>query len=165
MRKVHRGALAALTLTLVGLLALTAPVWSQLTVKEPARPEKASTLRGRLAKVGDVSEEKIDAILKELGPAIADQLARGEKIEMRGLGTFRVVRIPEHRDLVSGRPAIIAARNYVEFLPTGSLVEASNAPGAVPQETVTTWQFDPMRGQEVPFERAPSSRFPGQKIR
>ena len=166
MRKRHRGALAALALTLGGLLALTAPAWSQLKVIEPPSAKGGGSLKARLARAGDVAEDKIDRILKELGPAIADQLAKGQLVELKGLGTFRVVRIPEHRDLVQGRPAVIPASNYVEFLPTGALVDASNAPGAVPQETVPVWQFNPMPNQTtVPSDRAPSSRIPGIKIR
>jgi len=49
---------------------------------------------------------------------------------LQGLGVFRVVRVPEHRDLVDGRPAVIAATNYVDFKPFGGLVDAANAAAA-----------------------------------
>jgi nucleoid DNA-binding protein len=165
MRKFHQGALAALVLTLIGVLALAAPAWSQLTVKEPPSLKEPATLKGRLAKAVDVPEEKVEKFLKALGPAVAAQLAKGEKVEFPGLGTFRVVRVPEHRDLVNGRPAMIPANNYVEFIPTAGLVDASNAPGAVPQDTVPIWRFDPLPGDSAPSNRLPATRVPSSKTR
>jgi nucleoid DNA-binding protein len=165
MSKFHQGALAALVLTLVGLLALAAPAWSQLAVREPPSLKEPATLKGRLARAVDVPDEKIDKFLKALGPAVAAQLAKGEKVELQGLGTFRVVRVPEHRDLVNGRPVMIEASNYVEFIPTAGLVDASNAPGAVPQDTVPIWRFDPLPGDSAPSNRLPNVRVPSSKIR
>ena len=83
-------------------------------------------------------------------------------MELKGLGTLRVVRVPEHRDLVDGRPATIPASNYVDFLPAGGLVEAANAPGAVPQDTVPPFQYVPLpdqtKGLRTPEERMPNVR-------
>jgi nucleoid DNA-binding protein len=164
MRRFHRRALTALMLTLAAVLLLAAPVLSQRILVQGETAKPAVTLTARLAKSADIPEEKVAKLLKELGPAISAQLAKGEKVELPGLGTLRVVRVAEHRDLVNGRPAIIAAKNYVEFLPVGALNDAANAPGAVPQDTVPVWQFNPL-GNQVPSERIPSGRVPGTKTR
>lgn len=91
-----------------------------------------------------------------------DDLARGGRVELPGLGVFRVVRIAQHRDLVDGRPATIEASNYVEFLASGGLIDAANAPDAVPQTTVLPFQFIPLpdqtKSQHVPDERMPIIR-------
>ena len=165
MRRFHRGALAALLLTLAAVLLAATPALSQKIIVPDNTPRPApGSLTARLAKAADIPEEKVAKLLKELGPAISAQLAKGEKVDLSGLGSFRVVRVPEHRDLVNGRPAIIAARNYVEFLPIGTLNDAANAPSAVPQDVVPVWQFNPL-GNEVPTERVPSGRVPGYKTR
>ncbi len=111
-----------------------------------------------------MSEDDVKKVLAALGPAVRDGLARGDLVEMPGLGTFRVVQIAPHRDLVNGRPALIEASNYVEFLPSGGLVDAANAPGAVPQTTVLPFQFNPLPGQTkslvMPDDRMPNIRTP-----
>jgi nucleoid DNA-binding protein len=148
------------------VLVLATPALSQrIVVKDrPAPKAPAGSLQARLAKVADVPEDKVAKLLKALGPELAAQLAKGEMVEIPGLGTFRVVRIAEHRDLVNGRPAIIPAVNRVEFLPATGMSDAANAPGAVPQQTVPVWEFNPL-GNQVPTDRAPSGRVPGYKVR
>jgi nucleoid DNA-binding protein len=155
MRKPHWGGLAALLGTLGLVLGLTSAARSQRPADEepplgprpqrsaPEAPE-APTLRGRLVKATRLSEGNVDVFLAALGPAIRDQLRTGAPVELPGLGVFRVVRVPAHRDLVAGRPALIPASQYVEFLPTGNLVEAANAPGAVPAETVPPFEYHPL---------------------
>ena len=65
---------------------------------------------------------------------------------------------------MNGRPAVVAATNYVDFVPSGGLVDAANAPGAVPQETVPPFEFNPLPGQtkslHVPDDRMPNVRAP-----
>src|SRR5205823_5279024 len=126
MRKSQWGGLAALCGTLGLVLVAAGPAQSQ----RPAEKDKQKpiTLKSRLVKSTRLSEKNVELFLVKLGPAVADHLRSGEQVELPGLGVFRVVRVPEHRDLVGGRPATIPASNYVEFLPTGNLVDASNAP-------------------------------------
>jgi nucleoid DNA-binding protein len=165
MHRFQRGALAALMLTITAVLIAVTPALSQRIIVngEPADRKPAGTLNARLAKAADISDEKVTKVLKELGPAITAQLAKGNMVELPGLGTFRVVRVPEHRDLVSGRPAMIPAANFVEFRPAGGLADAANAPGAIAVETIPIWQFTPL-GNQVPQTRIPSGRVPGSKI-
>jgi nucleoid DNA-binding protein len=108
--------------------------------------------------------DDVNKVLKQLGPAISAKLARGERVEIPGLGTFRVVRVGEHRDMIDGRPGVVAASNYVEFLPVQDIVAAANAPGAVPAETVPAFQYNVLPnqtpGQKFPGVRTPSTRVP-----
>ena len=63
---------------------------------------------------------------------------------------------------MDGRPALIEATNYVEFLPSGGLLDAANAATAVPADTVLPFQFNPLpdqtKGLHVPDERMPNIR-------
>ncbi len=157
MRKAHRGALGVLLATFGLVLCWVAPARSQ-------RPPFVDTLSKELARATDVDEEDVDKVLAALGPALAQQIAAGREVNLRGLGTFRVVRIPENKDLFDGRPATIPARNYVEFLPDASIVQASNSPDARPAVTVPPFQYIPFPGQ-TPGQRVPSGRTPSTRIR
>src|ERR1700722_9683940 len=154
MYLLQRRALIALAVTIGLVLLIASPALSQKgpVIKEPASLKKEVTFKGRLAKAADISEEKVEKILKALGPALVAELSSGNRVELAGIGTFRVVRISEHRDLVNGRPAVIPATNDVEFLPAQGMVDASNAPGAKAETTVPRWEFNPL-GNEVPAVR------------
>jgi nucleoid DNA-binding protein len=133
----------------------------------PAQSQKAAskgTLASRLAAVGKIKEDQVNAILMELGNVIRDKIAAGEAVELPNLGTIQVVRIPEHRDLVDGRPALIPANNYVTFLPVAGLVAASNAANAIPSSTVPPFEFNPLPGQS-PSGRVGNTRQPNSRIR
>ena len=124
-----------------------------------------NSLRGRIAAATKLPEADVAKVLERLlGPAIRDLLGQGQTVEIANLGAFRVVRIPEHRDLVNGRPATIAANNYVEFLPTGTLAAAADQPGVRPAETVPPFEYNPLpdqtRGLKTGPTRQPNSRTP-----
>src|SRR5262249_45922397 len=109
MRKAHRGALAVLAGTLVAL-AWAGPARSQ-------RPAPPPTLPQDIARDPRLREESVARVLDALGPAVTRQLAAGRQVTLPGLGTFRVVRVPEHRGLEGGRAVTVAGANYVEFIP------------------------------------------------
>ncbi len=132
--------------------------------QKPAAKEQPATLSGRVAAQTKLKEEDVAKVLEALGPAVRDQLARGDRAELPGLGVFRVVRVAAHRDLVDGRPAMIEASNYVEFLPTGGLVDAANAAGAVPSDTVLPFQFVPLPNQATGLVM-PDDRMPNVRVR
>ena len=161
MRKLHHWVAPALFGAVVAVLAFASPAFSDKPAAKEKK-DKPTTLAGRVAADSKVSEEEVAKVLAVLGPAVRDRLAAGERVELPGLGVFRVVHIPEHRDLVDGRPALVAGSNTVDFLPYGNMVEAANAPGAVPQETVPPFEFNPLPGQtkslHVPDERMPNVR-------
>jgi nucleoid DNA-binding protein len=173
MRKAHVWALAALVGGLV--LGLAPRALSQKTqVVVPgggappapaAAPAKApDTLKGQIAAASKLKEEDVEKVLAALGPAVADQLAKGRQVELPGLGTVRVVRVPEHRDLVGGRPATVAGVNTVEFIAGGRLAAAANSPGAQPAEVVPPFEYVPLPGQtkgmRTPGTRTPTARTP-----
>ena len=161
MRNVHKWTAAAVLGAVVAVLALASPAFSD---KQPAAKdkEKPTTLKGRIAADTKLSEDEVAKVLAALGPAIRDRIAAGDKVELPGLGSFRVVHIPDHRDLVNGRPTLVAGSNYIDFAPIGGLVDAANAAAAVPQETVPPFEFNPLPDQtkslHVPDERMPNVR-------
>jgi nucleoid DNA-binding protein len=166
MCKRHWWALGALLGTLGLGLALNPSAGAQAprdAAKEPAK-DKEVTLKGQIAAASKLGEDDVEKMLKALGPAIRDQLRNGREVELPGLGRFRVVRVPDHKDLVNGRPATIAGSNNVEFLPVGEMVNAANSSGAVPAETVPPFEYNPLPGQtkapRQPTNRAPTTRTP-----
>ena len=157
MCKPYGWALGALAATLAAVFCVAAPA------QAPQQPRKVS-LRQMVSAKSRIPEPDVVKVLEALGPAIRQKLSDGEVIELPGLGTFRVVRIPEHKDLIQGRPGMIAATNNVEFLPVEEIVQASNSPNAVPAVTVPAFQFNPLPDQ-TPGLKMPSSRQPIDRIR
>jgi nucleoid DNA-binding protein len=137
--------------------------------KEPVRfgaglPNLPNSLNERIAAVTKLPPADVVKVMEALGPAIRDLLGQGQTVAVPNLGRFRVVRIPEHRDLVNGRPATIGGSNYVEFLPTGSFAAAAELPGVQPAETVPPFQYNPLPDQAPGLKtgqtRSPNSRTP-----
>jgi nucleoid DNA-binding protein len=153
--------LAALATALGLVLAFASPAFSD---KAAPKGKEKESLKSKVAASSKLAEEDVAKVLDALGPAIRDKLAAGEVIELPGLGVFRVVRVPDHKDMVNGRPATIAGVNSVEFLPTGGLVDAANNANAVPAETVPAFQYNPLPGQ-APGMRVPEDRMPNIRIR
>ncbi len=157
MRKPHWIALGAL-LGIFGLLLGMAD-WAR-----SQRPQEApQNIKDRIVKETRLKAADVQSMLTALGPAIRDHLRAGNQVELPGLGTFRVVRIPEHKDMSrDGRPITVAASNYVEFLPTGDLIGAANAAGAVPAEVVPPFEYiiDPYH---APSMRIGTNRNPGTR--
>ena len=123
-----------------------------------------NSLRGRIAGMTKMPEADVAKVLEALGPAVRDLLGQGQTVEVPNLGAFRVVRIPEHRDLVNGRPATIAGANFVEFLPLDKFAAAADQAGVRPAETVPPFEYHPLpdqtRGLKVPPVRQPNTRTP-----
>jgi nucleoid DNA-binding protein len=146
------------TLGVVGGVATT------LAQPQPLRPVERLSLKAAVAKKTKLDEDDVAKVLEALGPIIRDKLANGETIDLPNFGTVRVVRIPEHKDMVKGRPATIAAINNVELVPSDDLVAASNSPNAVPAVTVPIFEFNPLpdqtKGQRIPGTRMPTIRQP-----
>ncbi len=156
MRKTHWFALAALVGTIALALGLTGTAHSQL----PTAP--LGPLNKEVARVTKIEEVDVTKVLDALGPAITRQLAAGRQVKVAGLGSFRVVRLSQTRNLEDGRVVVQPARNIVEFLPDAVVEQAANAPGAVPVVDVPAFQYVPLPGQvpgqKVPLERSPSTR-------
>jgi nucleoid DNA-binding protein len=133
------------------LLAFAGSVYSQREEKEP--------LEKKVAAVTKIHPDTVAAVIRGLGPAIFKEISLGNQVVLPGLGTFRVVRIPEHKDLRNGRPVTIAETNYVEFLPAGKLVESVNQEGVIPSGTVPAFEFTP-RPNETPSLKTGKTRTP-----
>jgi DNA-binding protein HU-beta len=159
MRKRPWLALAALALAL-GVLMPMAPAQSQ---KQRPREE---TLNQRLAREGKVTEEQAARVFAALGPAIRDELKKGNTVTVPGLGTFRVVRVAGHKDMEpgTGRVLTVPARNTVEFLASEGLDEAANGAAAVPAETVPAFEYVPIRGRD-PGQKTGNTRSEGTRTR
>lgn len=150
-------ALAMLTISLA--LVITVSVEAQVTQKKTAPNLKVGLMNATKEK-----EKTVDKILNGLGPALREQITAGKQVVIPGLGTFRVVQIEAHKDLINGRPAVVPAKSYVEFVPDGALDAAANSPTAVPARTVPPAEFriNPYTnpGQKTENTRSGRNRLP-----
>jgi nucleoid DNA-binding protein len=157
MRKKHWTGLGVLLGALALVFGLAGPALSQ---KPPAK----MTLEGKVMQYSKLKDKETAKFLEALGPAVRDLLADGQQVSIPGLGTFRIVSVPAHRDMVAGRPATIPAANHVEFVPTGDLTSGANGPAAIPAETVTPFQYVPIPGRD-PGMKVPNTRMPNVRTR
>ena len=83
----------------------------------------------RVARESKLTEEQVTRVLNALGPAVRDELTKGNTVNLPGLGILRVVRVAEHKDMEAGTGRLlrIPAKNTVEFLATDGLGEAANS--------------------------------------
>jgi nucleoid DNA-binding protein len=175
MRSKHGLALTLLLAALGLVLAPAEPVHSQRPLQpqaplpqrplQPARPpQKELSLFEKVAKAAGLKEEQVRKVYAELGGAIRQELASGKTVSFPGLGTFRVVQIAAHRDLINGRPATVSPANVVEFVPEAGMDAAANSPSARPVETIPPFEYIPLPGQ-TPGQKVPSSRNQGIRTR
>jgi nucleoid DNA-binding protein len=150
-------------------LALAAVFGALMPLAAPAQPQKPrpqETMGQRVARESKLTEEQVNRVLNALGPAMRDEIIKGRSVSLPGLGTFRVVRVGEHKDIEAGtgRPLRVPARNTVEFLASDGLGDAANGPAVVPAETVPGFQYNPLLhqtpGQKVPQMKTEGSRTP-----
>lgn len=153
---------------LIGVLGL-ALVWTASAHSQRTKPAEEAGLAKGIAKRAGLKEADVNKVLQAMGPAVRDELTRGRTVTIQGLGTFRVVRIAEHKDMIlggrsGGTPVVVPGVNSVEFLAAGEVVSAANAPGAVPAEVVPPFEYVPLPGQtpgqKMGRTRVPSSRQP-----
>jgi nucleoid DNA-binding protein len=145
------------------ILALGLIVTAEAQVAGGKKTTPANLKAGIVAATKE-KQATIEKIFKALGPAVSEQLRAGREVELPGVGMLRVVRVAEYKDLVGGRPAVIPARNYVEFVPTASLNSDANSPGARPARTVPGFDFrvNPNADEGI---RTGSTRNPGTRTR
>lgn len=127
--------------TLTGLVVVLALVTANAQTNLGDRKSTPPNLKAGLVAATKEKEETVEKLLKAFGPAFSEQLRAGRDVELPGVGTFRVVRVGEHQDLVGGRPATIAAKNFIEFVPGGTLNADANSPGARPSRTIAGYEF------------------------
>src|SRR5207253_11303560 len=126
---------------------------------QPPRLPAKETLTQRFARLAKLKDEDAERAFQAIGPAIREELTKGNAVDLPGLGSFRIVRIAEHRDLRNGRPTTIPAVNRVEFLGGDELGEAANSATAVPAETVPEFKYILLPGQ-TPGQKMPRTRVP-----
>lgn len=158
MRRGHWFALGTLLGAMVLILSWTSPIQSQ-----KVQP-KEETLALKIAKATKMSEQDANRFLQALGPALRSELAAGKTVDLPGLGTFRVVRVPDHKDMIvggreGGTPIIVPGKNTVEFLPAGAVTTSANAATAKPAEVVPPFQYIPLPGQ-TPGQKMGRTRVP-----
>jgi DNA-binding protein HU-beta len=152
-------ALAAMT----GLLGVFVPLEAPGQQQAP-KPRPDETMGQRVARESKLTEDQVAKVLNALGPAMRDELKKGNTISLPGLGTFRVVRVAAHKDIEAGtgRVLTIPARNTVEFLASEGLGEAANSATAIPAETVPAFEQPTLpnqtKGQKVPPTRTEGMR-------
>jgi nucleoid DNA-binding protein len=130
----------------------------------PAPQRGAETFTGRIAKASGVSEEDVAKVLRALPGVVKDEIRQGKTVSLNGLGSFRIVKLPEYRDLKDGKPVIIAPHNSVEFQPASDLADAANAEGAVPAATVPAFEYNALPGQ-TPGMRMDGMRMPIVRVK
>lgn len=145
-----------------GMAFLVGSSGSAQSQRQP--PEE--TLNSRIAKAAKLSESDVNKVVQALGPAIQEELKKGKTVSLPSLGTFRVVRIAEHRDMQvpGGRPVTTPATNNVEFLAGNDLLSAANSDTAKPTETVPDFKYVPLPNR-TPSSKLPNTKVPGSRIR
>jgi len=134
------------------------------TVPTPKERPRDVTLAGNVAKASKVSEDDVNKVLKALGPAMREELTKGQAVTIEGLGTFRIVKLPEYRDLKDGKPVVIPARNTVEFVPSEGTLDAANSENAKPAVVVPAFEYNALPGQ-TPGQKMGRTRMPDVRVR
>jgi nucleoid DNA-binding protein len=147
-------------------LSLAGVVYSQRVTQPPPRPQTPRYGAGvplvkRLAARSRLPENTVKAVLDALGPEVVAEIQRGATDTIPGLGTIRIVRVAEHKDMErgTGRPVTIPARNYVIFDPDPTVESAANSANVQPSEVVPAFEYNVMPGQ------APSIKAGSTKVR
>lgn len=144
---------------LIGALAVVVGVEAQVNPPKEPRP-----FRQAVAAEAKLNEETVEKVFKALGPAIREQLRAGREVSLPGVGTLRIVQVGEHRDLIDGRPATIAARNFVEFVGSPETEAAVNGPGVDPARVIEGYEFR-INPWSNPGIRTDGFRTPGTRVR
>jgi nucleoid DNA-binding protein len=144
------------TLAILGLGFAGGVVYSQR--------QEIAALEQQVARRAGVAEATVIRVLKAFGPVAVGELKKGNELTLGGLGVLRVVRVAEHRDLRNGRPVVIPAVNYVEFVPTADLASEANDAAVRPNETVPEFKYTPLPNQ-TPSQRTGKIRVPPVRTR
>jgi nucleoid DNA-binding protein len=136
--------------------ALTISAYAQLGRPRPKTPQQ------KLATAANLTEEQATRAYEAFGSVVVSELSEGKVVNVPNLGTFRLVRIPDYKDIRDTRPVTTPAHNVIEFSASTSAADASNSVDSKPAENVQPMHFDVLPGQ-VPGQRAPGTRTPTQR--
>lgn len=83
-----------------------------------------------MAESSGLSIRQAEDFLKGLTDIISEELADGESIKVKGLGTFKTVKVEARRsvNIASGEPNEIAEHVKIAFVPSKELAQEVNAP-------------------------------------
>lgn len=82
-----------------------------------------------MAEKAEITKKDAEKALKAFTEVVAEELKKGEKIQLVGFGTFEVAERParEGRNPQSGKPMKIAASKAPKFKPGKALKDTVNA--------------------------------------
>jgi nucleoid DNA-binding protein len=151
---------------LILFLGLVGLAYSQPRPTPPQGAAKAPGGTGlplavRLAARTKLPEKTVQTVLDALGPAVLAEIAAGGTDSIPRLGGFRVVRIPEHKDMErgTGRVLNVPGKNYIVFDPEGQAESAANAANVQPNAVVPPFEYILLPGQ-TPGQRVGRTRAP-----
>jgi nucleoid DNA-binding protein len=118
-------------------------------------------LAQRVAAKAKLPEKTVREVLDILGSEVLAEVQRGGTETLPKLGTLRIVRIDEHKDLErrTGRVVTVAARNHLEFEAEVEVDSAANGHYVRPAEIVPSGESNPLPGQ-TPSQRVGRTRTP-----
>jgi nucleoid DNA-binding protein len=152
-------------LALALLLGTMGLVTGQSTTKSRPRDPSKETIPERIARETKLKQDDVEKVWNALGSAIREDLKRGKSVAVPGLGTFRVVRVAEHKDMVAGgRPVVVPAFNTVEFIGSIETNGDANAEGVTPAVEVPEFKYVPLPGQ-TPGQKVGRTHTPSQRVR
>ena len=135
-----------------------------VTAQQPKPIPKNETFVQRVARYSDIKDKEAERCIQMIGKALMEDLRQGKTDAIPGLGSFRIVRVGESKDLVNGRPATIPAYNVVEFSPEDGIADAANAETVEAARFVPAFQYNILPGQ-TPGQKMGSSRMPNSRMR
>ena len=152
-------------LLLAGMASYIAmgPVVAQI-IQQPKPIPKNETFVQRVARYSDIKDKEAERCIQSIGRALFEDLKQGKTDAIPGLGSFRIVRVAESKDLVNGRPAQVPAYNVVEFSPEDSITDAANDANVEAARIVPAFQYFILPGQ-TPGQKMGSSRMPNSRMR
>jgi nucleoid DNA-binding protein len=110
-----------LKLLLLGSALCLGLVWFFHARLFPARSPYApgETFTQHLAGAGKANEAEVQAMLRQLGPALAVELRRGRQVDLPGLGSFQLIDRPEYQalDRSTGQLVLAPGGRSVLFVP------------------------------------------------
>ncbi len=139
-------------------------VWSKAEAQTQMKVIPANeTFVQRVARYAEIKDKDAERCINAIGKALVEDLKKGKTDALPGLGSFRIVRVGDSKDLVNGRPVSVPAYNIVEFSPEDGVSDAANADNVEAARFVPAFRYNILPGQ-TPGQKMPSSRMPSSRI-
>ncbi len=139
-------------------------VWSKAEAQTQTKViPRNETFVQRVARYAEIKDKDAERCIGAIGKALVEDLKRGKTDALPGLGSFRIVRVGESKDLANGRPVTVPAYNVVEFSPEDGVSDAANGDNVEAARFVPAFRYNILPGQ-TPGQKMPSSRMPSSRI-